>query len=146
MARPRVAPAVRFWRSVEKTDSCWLWTASVNWGGYGRFNDGETEVGAHRFAHELLIGPIPPDHHVDHLCKVRHCVNPAHLEAVTGRINTLRSDNFIAHNYRKTHCVRGHPLSGMNLYVCPRGKRECRTCRAEANARRRRRLIREEVI
>lgn len=133
MGRPRVDPVTRFAERVDTSGDCWIWQGCCNWGGYGRFHDGTREVGAHRFSWAAFVGPIPDGLHIDHLCKQRKCVNPDHLEPVTPQINTLRSENFIAVNARKTHCVRGHPLSGPNLYVCPRGKRECRQCRAEAN-------------
>lgn len=67
------AEAKRFWRHVEKTDTCWLWTASLSPAGYSRFR---TRFGyhAHTFAYLLLVGPIPRDLELDHLCRVRRCV------------------------------------------------------------------------
>lgn len=88
----------RFWSKVEKTDTCWLWTASINQKTrYGHFarrhGDG---VDAHRFSYELAHGPIPAGLDVHHKCWVRHCVNPAHLEAMT------RAQNTALRKYRRT--------------------------------------------
>lgn len=87
---PKPKPvAERFWAKVHKTDSCWLWTASLTFG-YGSFWDGKGQVRAHRFAYELLVDPIPEGLQLDHLCRIRHCVNPDHLEAVTNAENVQR--------------------------------------------------------
>jgi hypothetical protein len=91
-------------------------------------------VYVHRVVYEALVKPIPVGLVLDHLCRVRHCVNPAHLEPVTQRENVLRGETAPAANKAKTHCVRGHPFSGQNLILRKSGVRECRTC---ANARRR---------
>lgn len=79
----------RFWAKVQKTPTCWLWTASINPGtGYGQFGVRHgVMVGAHRFAYELVHGPVPDGFDVHHTCLTRRCVNPDHLQAVT------RSDN-----------------------------------------------------
>lgn len=99
---------VRFWAKVDKTDSCWLWTASVNQLGYGRFRvDNTTRVTAHRYAYETLVGPIPDGQELDHLCRVRSCVNPAHLEPVSHRENVLRGTSSWAAHYHGRDC--GNP-------------------------------------
>jgi hypothetical protein len=131
--------ADRFWPKVNKTDTCWLWTASRGGGNnnnYGAFGfPNHKKVYAHRVAYELVNGPIPPGLHIDHLCRVTLCVNPAHLEAVSQAENNRRSDSVCAKFARQTHCKRGHPLSGDNLYLLrwDRGSgfgRNCRACHA----------------
>ena len=135
----------RFWSKVDKTGDCWLWTAGKSDQGYGTFHIGSRTaasrrpVGAHRVAYQLLVGPIPEGFHIDHLCRVRHCVNPAHLEPVTCRVNLLRGETIPADNAAKTHCVHGHPFNAVNTYVTPDGRRQCRTCLGERHRRYRQR-------
>lgn len=83
---------------------------------------------AHRFAYEYFVGPIPEGLEIDHLCGVRDCVNPSHLEAVDRRTNILRSTNFAAVQAQITQCPRGHPYDEENTYM-HRGHRQCRVCR-----------------
>ena len=123
----------RFWAKVNKTDTCWLWTACAR-GGYGQISAGGRSrkiLSAHRVAYEMLVGPIPEGLDLDHLCRVTLCVNPKHLEPVTHRENLLRGESPSAKHARKTECLRGHPLSGANLYTNPRGHRSCKICRSE---------------
>lgn len=128
----------RFWAKVspEPNSGCWLWTGLCNPKGYGRIMvDGRHQL-AHRVSYEMHVGPIQEDLEMDHLCRVRCCVNPAHLEAVTHAENSRRGEAGI--NQRaKTHCPQGHPYSGENLYTSPNGRRECRTCWRERYAVRR---------
>lgn len=77
-----------FWSRVDKTDGCWLWTSTVVWNGYGQFRINNRRVYAHRFAYEQVVGPVPDG--LDHLCRNRRCVNPAHLEPVTRQENLRR--------------------------------------------------------
>lgn len=118
MERAMATLEERFWAKVEKSDGCWLWTGAKTTTGYGSvWLDGRS-VKAHRVAYELLVGRIPDGLTIDHLCRVRLCVNPAHLEPVTNRENTLRSPQSEASvNARKTHCPKGHPYEGRNLRV-----------------------------
>lgn len=122
-----MTPEERFWAKIDMTDSCWLWTGALN-DGYGRFHiDSSTRVFAHRYAYELKVGPIPEGLTLDHLCRVRHCVNPDHLDPVTHAENVRRSPiQVTAINARKTHCPHGHQYSGRDR----RGWRVCHTCRA----------------
>ena len=135
-----------FWENVTPgaaDDECWLWSGTVSADGYGRFSmsaDGgrQRRLAAHRVAYELEVGPIPEGLTLDHVrargCVHRHCVNPAHLEPVTGRENILRGDTFQARNAAKTHCPQGHPYSGENLRSY-NGTRYCLTCKREATRR-----------
>ena len=124
----RIGSEDRFWAKVDKTGECWLWIGSCNHKGYGVFRVAGRLVKAHRFAYELLVGPIPDGLTLDHLCRVRRCVNPAHLESVTNYENILRGDSFSARNAVKTHCPHGHPYDDANTYVSPSGRRSCREC------------------
>jgi hypothetical protein len=104
---PRPAPMdERFFAKVHTSGVCWQWTAAKNNRGYGVFNRGQGAgtVLAHRWAYEFLVGPIPVDRQLDHLCRNRSCVNPDHLEPVTGRTNTLRGSHPAAQNARKERC------------------------------------------
>lgn len=117
----------RFIAKVDKTDTCWLWQAATR-RGYGAFWLGGRHVAAHRFAYQFLVGPVPDDLHLDHLCRTPACVNPAHLEPVTCRENLLRSPvTFQGINARKTHCKNGHEFTPENTREW-RGGRICREC------------------
>lgn len=115
-------------------EPCWLWRGGLNRGGYAQFQvggRGSPQPLAHRWNYERHVAPIPDGWQVDHLCKVRHCVNPAHLEAVPHAVNNARSDSPSALNARMVLCKRGlHELAGDNLVACfkARGVRRCRAC------------------
>lgn len=114
----------------EPNSGCWLWTGALYTQGYGSFWDGAKSVRAHRFAYEYFVGPIPDGLMTDHLCRVRCCINPKHLELVTPRENTLRGISFAAVNSKLTHCKRGHELTKENTRIYPVGGvwRRCRIC------------------
>jgi hypothetical protein len=135
--------AERFWEKVDKTGSCWTWGGCNNGTGYGIFGcrrGGKWKmVYAHRWAFEKMRGPIPEGLELDHLCRNRSCVNPDHLEPVTARTNTLRGETITAANAAKTHCIKGHPLSGRNLTIRPTGRRRCKACERD-RARKKRNL------
>ena len=143
LADPRLP--VRFWGKVvvwqhdEMQGKCWTWRRSLDPEGYGQTNRRSQHVKAHRRAWEALVGPIPDGIHLDHLCRNRACVRPAHLDPVTCRENVLRGIGPSARNARKTHCASGHPFSGSNLRIISRGKRECVICRRVWNRERSRR-------
>lgn len=118
---------------IRVTEACWLWTASQKGNGYGQFNDGKKTWNAHRLVFTLSGRTIPDGLELDHLCRVRHCVNPWHLEPVTRQVNVRRQFDEI------THCPQGHPYDEKNTYRW-RGLRACRKCRiARANLRRKER-------
>ena len=81
----------RFMAKVAKSDGCWMWTGAVATSGYGRIGEGARTLQAHRVAYQLLVGPIPEGLHIDHLCRVRLCVRPDHLEPVTQAENNIRA-------------------------------------------------------
>ena len=132
-ARPPIERLVRLTDFAES--GCWLWCGTRVHGGYGHFWIGSRSDGtrravyAHRWSYAYFVGPIPKGLTLDHLCRVRCCVNPDHLEPVTQRENTLRGDTITTRNARKTHCPRGHPYDDANTYVSPKGLRMCRICR-----------------
>lgn len=133
------ATLVRFLEKVTITDHCWLWTGAAAGGRggdpYGVFWVPDTMTYAHRTAYEQFVGPIPEGLQIDHLCSVRLCVKPTHLEPVTAEENTRRA---IERSGRLTHCPHGHPYDDVNTYVAPNGSRNCREC-----ARRRRKNTRQ---
>lgn len=91
---------------------------------------------AHRWAYELVVGPIPVGLTIDHLCRNPACVRPSHLEVVTMLENNLRAPTSVtAINSAKTHCPKGHPYDESNTYLMPSGGRDCRTCINERSAR-----------
>ena len=113
---------------IDPDTGCWNWQGRMQPTGYGRFG----RPFAHRYYYELLVGPIPEGLQIDHLCRNRGCVNPAHLEPVTARVNTLRSNNRAARNSRKTECNQGHALTEDNTVrrvTDGREWRECRECK-----------------
>jgi HNH endonuclease len=120
-------PLERFWSKVTTTDTCWLWTGSRDTLGYANFALAGGQVRAHRFAYELLVGPIPVGLELDHLCAVRHCVRPAHLKPVTHAENVRRA---VARRPKPTHCGRGHRLTPENVRIVPRGGGTRWVCRA----------------
>ena len=109
---------------------CWLWGKSLTELGYGRIAVNGKAMKAHRVSFQALIGEIPEGKELDHLCRVRSCVNPDHLEPVTHRENVLRG---AAPSYRKnrSHCPKGHELTEQNRYTAPSlgNKYLCRACK-----------------
>jgi hypothetical protein len=153
---PHPSPEERFWAQCRKggPDECWPWTGKLTDKGYGRFRVNGRSVYAHRFAYELLSGPIPTDPddperklEIDHCCHNRDkscpgnecvhrsCCNPDHLEPVIHAINCQRGRAAPLIGLRKlakTHCPQGHPYAGENLFLDRNEYRLCRTC-ARAN-------------
>lgn len=123
----------RLWSHVsEDENGCWIWTGSRYRDGYGSFTLDGRSAYTHRIMYMIFIGEIAKGMHTDHLCRVRECCNPEHLEIVTARENLMRSPVApAALNAAKTHCKRGHELSGDNVRVDRRGGRACRACARE---------------
>lgn len=121
----------RFWIKVNKTDTCWLWIAGATKQGYGYFSPATGQRAlAHRWSYEELVGPIPDGLVIDHLCRVRRCVNPAHLEAVTQQENVARGASAELLNGTRTSCVNGHEYTDENTYrpASRPGNINCREC------------------
>jgi hypothetical protein len=141
----RRPPEDRFWDKVNKAPGqgpggdCWEWQGSLDAYGYGRFGHGKRwgTTAAHRISYFVLVGAIPRGLQIDHLCRVRHCVNPVHLEPVTSQVNTLRGNSVQAANAAKTHCEHGHEFTVNNTYWSRGRWRKCRTCHRIQNRTRR---------
>lgn len=118
------------------SESCWIWTGIRHTSGYGYVTRGEhVNKMAHRVIWEMMVGPIPEEMQLDHICRQRGCVNPNHLRVVTQRENLLAfgSKAPVAANAVKTHCPRGHAFDETNTYRAPGAlsKRICRSCRRD---------------
>lgn len=124
---------IRFYQKVLMPDSngCMRWTARKSHDGYGTFKVAGRQWMAHRMSYVLSVGPIPEGLELDHLCRVRDCVTPDHLEPVTHGENVRRSDSpyFNGSYFRnKTHCPRDHEYTPENTLIYY-GRRNCRKCR-----------------
>lgn len=124
---------------VNVANGCWLWTGSLDSGGYaqGYFRGRKEKV--HRIMYAAYVGPIPrgenvtPEAEIDHLCRNRNCCNPAHMQLVTHRENVLRGVSAVATGFKKTHCNRGHLLPARK----PDGTRgPCKVCESIRHASR----------
>lgn len=108
----------------EPNSGCWIWFGSINQYGYGRMLiDGRMAL-AHRFSYQTFKGPLAPELVLDHLCRMRCCVNPDHLDQVKQKINVRRSPRYLS-----LVCKSGHPWNEENTWLNPRnGWRQCRAC------------------
>lgn len=121
---PRKPLEQRLHEKIDMAGECWVWLSTTSPSGYGVFQAFGRQHRAHRFVYEMLVGPIPDDLTIDHLCCNKLCVNPDHLEPVTNAENIRRAGE------RVTHCRQGHEYTPENTYRHPqRGTRSCRTCR-----------------
>lgn len=142
---PRPSLSQRFWAKVSLAPAldCWLWTGSIDDGGYGRIALDGTAMFAHRIAFELMVCDIPDGLQLDHLCHSnsdcnlgnaclhRKCVNPYHLEPVSQLVN-IRRAKLRSANALKTHCIRGHEFTEANTYINRlTGNRSCKACAAK---------------
>jgi len=123
----------RLWPFIDKQpDGHWIWTRRANSSGYGTLTVDGRSVMVHRLVYELLVGPIPERWTIDHLCRIRLCCNPEHLEPVTYDENVRRAlAAYKARMDARTHCVHGHPWDEVNTYVNGSGSRQCRQCRID---------------
>ena len=120
-----------FWSRVDKSSDCWLWTGSINRDGYGNVGISGQSYLTHRVAYTAIKGEIPPMLVIDHLCRVRNCVNPEHLEAVTNRENIARGfpgRTKTPPGEERVTCKLGHRLTGYNAMTDGRGYVRCREC------------------
>ena len=131
----------------EPNSGCWIWIGCIDKCGYGKMSVGKESL-AHRVSYRLYKGEIPDDLEIDHKCRVRCCVNPDHLEAVTHTENIARGEYAATHRNRvKKHCKRGHELTGDNLILKKYKnsiRRNCRLCHNN-NTNKRNHLKREKV-
>jgi hypothetical protein len=125
---------------------CWIWQGCTDTKGYGLLRIKNKNVKAHRFSYQYYIGPIPKGLQLDHLCKVKNCVNPNHLEAVTLQENMRRSqpDRIFSFdigkaNREKTHCPSGHKYSVENTYIRNKS-RNCKKCNTKSERRKKAQL------
>lgn len=125
-------------RLIAGPNGCCLWTGATNPKGYGSIKVRQKVLVTHRVVFEHFNGPIPAGLEVDHLCRVRRCCNPHHLQAVTHEENVRRSLGLAALNAQKTHCDYGHEFTPENTAVYKGRKgaqiRRCRTCARGWNA------------
>jgi hypothetical protein len=135
----------RFWDRADRgaPHDCWLWLGSINTGGYGRVHFAGENTYAHRVAYTLRYGAIPTGLQIDHLCRARSCVNPAHLEAVTQAENLRRGISPFAINWRAGKCKHGHEFTPDNTYIRrDNGRRQCIACSRQRKRERRARGLR----
>lgn len=130
-----VDPAIRLANYSDRSggdDACWPWLGSKNRKGYGGFKaviNGVSVVSAHRAAWVLAGNSIPaPGMVIDHICENPGCVNPAHMRVISNALNVMLGRGACATHARKTHCLRGHRLSGDTLLIDGGGHRQCRIC------------------
>ncbi|WP_081856562.1 HNH endonuclease [Sphingobium sp. DC-2] len=124
-------------RSKATAEACWTWNAAKTREGYGAFYLQGKMYQAHRVAVKVDGYAVPTNAVIDHICRNRSCVNPAHLRTVDRKTNVHENSDAPAHiNSLKTRCPVGHPYEGYNLLI-ERGRRVCRECKNERQRRRR---------
>ena len=143
---PEPKDEARFWSKVIVVDNCWQWAGVITKRGYSRFQFGGRMTPAHRVAYEWYAGAVPAGFTLDHLCRNRSCVKPAHLEIVTPRENTLRGTSPSAVCARKAECVHGHPFSEDNTRRRSDGRRRCRVCQKAAEKKYKHRIRAKGVV
>lgn len=117
------------WQKVLVTSSCWLWIGACDGRGYGhaalKADGRRRDMNAHRLVYQLLVGPVAPGMQLDHLCQVRNCVNPDHLEPVTPSANVRRGSR------RRGSKVERCELAGHRIRIRRNGTRMCMDCENE---------------
>lgn len=121
-------------QKIDRTPSgCWIWTGAIEANGYGASFNPTThrKEGAHRVIYKLLVGPVPKGLVVHHKCRVRACVNPAHLCLLTPYDHTMTHDSPARRNSEKTHCPKGHSYAEHGSWRTGKHgrQRECRECK-----------------
>lgn len=129
----RIRLVVEGMRSTLGADACWTWPQKARTvKGYAMVRDGHTRQ-AHRYVYEHLVAPVPEGMVLDHLCRNRACVNPAHMEPVTNRENVMRG---LTPTANRTRCKQDlHELAAVGIYVDSYGFERCRACRQESKRR-----------
>ena len=131
----------RFWSLIDATGDCWLWLGHKDKDGYAA-SARRKPSRVHRWMYQNLVDVQLGSLQLDHLCRVRHCVNPDHLEPVVARVNTMRGYGPAGINARKGHCSKGHAYTEDNTYNTSDGKRNCRSCNRDYNRNKRRLKVR----
>jgi hypothetical protein len=128
----------RIARSIVVDDNgCWIWQRAINRDGYGRIRVDKRAWLVHRLAYTLSVGAIPNGLDLDHLCRVRACCNPSHVQPVDRKTNVLRGEhpNVVLHHVGQ--CKHGHVIDTDNAYVRPDGRLKCAECTRAAVRQRR---------
>lgn len=119
---------------VDDTKGCWLWTGSLNGGGYSSMKFHDKKVAVHRLLYAWLVEPLPKGvgkgiPQLDHFtCSTKRCINPTHVKLVTARENILRGTSKSAIHAAKTHCPYGHLLLPQPHLIPGRMQRRCKEC------------------
>lgn len=124
----------RFLKKVAVMDfGCWLWCGGLTDNGYASFSHDNPSKYGYIFSYLTFVGPITSELELDHLCRMRRCVNPEHLEAVPHQVNSLRGESPSALLAGRTHCANGHEFTEENTHYRKRNNgtlaRVCRACR-----------------
>ncbi|HEY8309405.1 MAG TPA: HNH endonuclease signature motif containing protein [Gemmatimonadaceae bacterium] len=124
-------------------DGCWQWTGSFFSNGYAYFHTGTRQSRkanlGHKIAYEHFVGPVPNGLQLDHVATCRHrwCVNPAHVETVTRKVNMQRAVPFnhfgVYDRVKPTHCPQGHEYTPENTYMYANGNYYCKECNRAAS-------------
>lgn len=134
MPRKRNTLDDALWNRIVEEGECWLFQGSLDKDGYGLTTYDRRTQRAHRLAYKVTVGDIPARLVLDHLCRVRQCINPAHLEPVTSKENLMRGETHARRNADKTHCKHGHEFTEENTLVTDT-QRYCRQCARDKQKR-----------